>query len=35
MDIIEKYGKPLLEDEDILIAEKIVAITQGRAMLMK
>ncbi len=33
LDIIEKYGKPLLEDEDILfIAEKIVAITQGRAI---
>jgi F420-0:gamma-glutamyl ligase len=33
LDIIEKYGKPLLEDEDILfITEKIVAITQGRAI---
>lgn len=33
LDVIEKYAKPLLEDGDILfITEKIVAITQGRAI---
>ena len=33
LEVIEKYAKPLLEDGDILfITEKIVAITQGRAI---
>lgn len=33
LDVIEKYGKPFIEDGDILfITEKIVAITQGRAI---
>ena len=33
LDVVEKYAKPSLEDGDILfITEKIVAVTQGRAI---
>lgn len=33
LDVIEKYAKPVLEEGDMLfITEKIVAVTQGRAI---
>ncbi len=33
LNVVDKYAKPLLEENDILfITEKIVAITQGRAI---
>ncbi len=36
LDVAEKYGKPLMQEGDILfITEKIVACTQGRAIPLK
>ncbi len=36
LDVVEKYGKPLLQEGDILfVSEKIVACSQGRAIPLK
>lgn len=36
VDVVEKYARPLLKDGDIVvISERVVAITQGRMILIK